>query len=96
MYNPLKDFELIDTKLINLHDLFDNAGYIEIAKEVDDIIESLRGISPEKVCEAWLKDIKHDGFNDGDECGCQLGDLMPCGEVDNIAEGHCTPYKEGK
>ena len=51
----------------------------------------------EKELKNWLKKYGYKGLcnnDDGCECSCDLGDLMPCGEIDNYKE--CEPFKELK
>lgn len=40
-----------------------------------------------EIIEDWLKENCYDGLCYPDECGCQIGDLMPC---DSYC-GHCRP-----
>lgn len=32
------------------------------------------------IVKTWLQDNGYDGLCDGDDCGCPIDDLMPCGE----------------
>jgi hypothetical protein len=32
------------------------------------------------ICKEWLESHGYDGLYDPYECGCELSDLMPCGE----------------
>lgn len=42
-----------------------------------------------QITEAWLKEDGYDGlYSTGIECGCHIGDLMPCDEPD---PEHCEP-----
>ena len=63
-----------------------------------------------KIVEAWLGENDYDGlYHDDLECGCRLGDLMPCGEPSTHCmagyevetecsehDFHISPEKEGE
>ena len=49
----------------------------------------------EDIVEEWLKANGYDGlYNSGLECGCHLGDLMPCSEphTSECLAGVIKPY----
>ena len=33
-----------------------------------------------QIVSSFLKNEGFDGLQDGDDCGCRVGDLMPCGD----------------
>ena len=50
------------------------------------------------ICESWLKDNGYDGLcNPGMECGCRIGDLMPCESPDirECVAAHKELQKDG-
>jgi hypothetical protein len=52
-----------------------------------------------QIVEAWLESNGYDGLANTDlECGCFIGDLMPCGEAneDDCVAGHAAKNKEGQ
>lgn len=42
------------------------------------------------IVEQWLRDKKYDGLY-SDICGCEVDDLMPCGEPRNCQPGFKVP-----
>jgi hypothetical protein len=44
-----------------------------------------------KIIAGYLKNYRYDGLF-GEECGCENGDLFPCGEIpSNCEPGHKIP-----
>ena len=44
----------------------------------------------QEIVEKYLIDNSYDGLF-GDYCGCEIGDLMPCGEPGNCEAGYKGP-----
>ena len=52
-----------------------------------------RPITPDGL-RAWLLARGYDGLSNDQECGCTVGDWMPCGEPDNLrGPGGCVPSR---
>ena len=44
------------------------------------------------IIKGWLIEHGYDGLYHANDCGCEVGDLFPCGEVQNdCAPGHKIP-----
>lgn len=44
----------------------------------------------QEIVEKWLIDNGYEGLS-GEDCGCEVGDLMPCDEPGNCEAGHKIP-----
>ena len=49
-----------------------------------------------EIVEKWLADNGYEGLYRTDACGCELDDLVPCGECfDDCAPGYKVPCVDG-
>jgi|Deesub1362A_J573_1020465.scaffolds.fasta_scaffold00107_58 hypothetical protein len=50
-----------------------------------------------EILKSWLKEHGYDGlFNEWGECGCELNDLAPCGEIDPECKAGYKAVCEGE
>lgn len=45
----------------------------------------------QEIVEKYLKDNGYDGLTCSGVCGCEVGDLFPCGEPENCEAGYKVP-----